>query len=131
MTDVRVQRRALLRLEFTGAVECRDVNRRAIQRRTDVARQERAVVVAVVPREAALIVRVLPELLHEGERLDRLLRVDRHLALGVAFLAAIGPKQRIREGRRVAEGVAKRLADGALRGLQLLADLVVLLPGLR
>ena len=61
----------------------------------------------------------------------RLLRVEHDLALGVDLLAAEGPQQRIGEGRRVAEGVAERLADRALCRLQLLADLVVLLPGLR
>jgi hypothetical protein len=111
---VGVQRRALVGLELVGAVECGDVDRRAVERRADVAGKERAVVVAVVPGEAALVVRVLIELRHEAYRLDGFRRVEHHLAFGVDFLAAEGPQVRIGEGRRVAEGVAERLADRVL-----------------
>src|SRR6185503_561309 len=69
--DVGVQGRALLGLEFVRAVEGRDIDRGAVQRRADVAGEERAVVVRVVPGEAALVARVLPELDHELHRLDR------------------------------------------------------------
>jgi len=53
-----------------------------------VLREERAVVVGVVPGEPALVVRVLPETGHEFHGLDGLLAVDDHLAAFVDFLAA-------------------------------------------
>src|SRR5581483_11456288 len=104
--------------------------RRAVQRRGDGAGEKSAIVVGVVPGEAALVERVLPELLHELHRLERLLRVEHHLAFLVDLLPAPGPEIRIAEGRRVAESVAERLPERAALGLQLLAGVVILLPGL-
>src|ERR1051326_1617694 len=95
--------------------------------RRDGAGEEGAVVVGVVPGEAALVERILPERLHELHRFDGLLGIQDHLAFFVDLFAAPRPEIRIAEGRRVAEGVAERLAERATLGLQLLAGVVVLL----
>src|SRR5207302_6415612 len=109
-----------------------DVDRRAVERAGDLARVERAVVVGVVPREAALVARVLPERLEELHRFDRALRVDDDLLARLVDLrAAEVPEERIGERRRIAEAVPQRLADGLALRLQLLADLAVLVPRLR
>ena len=57
------------------------------------------------------------ELMHDG------------LAVGLDLLAAPRPHVRIGEARRVAEGVAERLAERTALGLQLLGDLAIGLPG--
>src|SRR5438067_13387857 len=88
VADVVLHRRALLGLVLVGLAQRLDVNRRAVQRGGDRARKERAVVVRVVPGEAALVERVLPERLHELHGLERLLGVERNLALLVDFLPA-------------------------------------------
>ena len=59
--DVGLELRALLGLVLVGLAQRLDVDRGAVQRRRDGLRQEGAVVVGVVPGEAALVVRVLPE----------------------------------------------------------------------
>src|SRR5882724_11461586 len=106
-----------------------DVDRGAVQRRGDLAGVERAVVVGVVPREAALVAGVLPEGLHELHGFDAALAVDRHLLAGLVDLGAPEvPQQRIGEGRRVAEAVPEGLPDGLALGLELLADLAILVP---
>ena len=120
---------AFLGLELVLAIQGRDVDRSAVQRRADVA--ESGAIIVRASQASLLLVRVLPELRHEAHGLDRFLGFDDHLALRVDLLAAEGPHQRIGEGGRVAERVAERLADRVLRRLQLLADLVVLLPRLR
>src|SRR6185437_1570521 len=51
------------------------------------------------------------------------------LAVLLDFLAAERPHQGIGEGRRIAEAVAKRLADRVAVGLELLAGRLVLVPG--
>jgi hypothetical protein len=128
--DVGLQLRALLGLVLVGLAQRLDVDRGAVERGADGLRQEGAVVVGVVPGEAALVMRVLPERGHELDRLDRLLAVEHDgLAVGLDLLAAPRPQVGIAERRRVAEGVAERLADRPALGLQLLAGLAVLLPG--
>ncbi len=108
-----------------------DIDRSAVQGRRDGLRQERAVVVGVVPRQAALVAGILPEAGHELDRFDRLLGVDHdRLAVSIDLLAAPRPHVRIGEAGRVAERMAERLADRPALGLQLLAGVAVGLPGL-
>ena len=58
------------------------------------------------------------------------LGIDHHgLAVLVDLLATEAPQQRIAERRRVAEGVAERLADRQVVVLQGSADLEILVPG--
>src|SRR5437879_3563100 len=131
MPDVALHLRALLGLVLVGLAQRLDVDRRAVQGRRDRAGEKRAVVVGVVPRQAAFVERVLPEALHELDRVQGLPGLENRLPLLVDLLAAEGPQIGIAEGRRVAEGVAERLAERAALGFQLLAGVVVLLPGLR
>ena len=131
MPDVALHLRALLGLVLVGLAQRLDVDRRAVQGRRDRAGEKRAVVVGVVPRQAAFVERVLPEALHELDRVQGLLGLENRLPLLVDLLAAEGPQIGIAEGRCVAEGVAERLAERAALGFQLLAGVVVLLPGLR
>src|SRR5258706_4047627 len=86
--DVVLERRALLGLVLLGLAQRLDVDRRGIAGRRDGARQEGAVVVAVVPGEAALVVRVLPEAGHELDRVDGRLAVERDLAVTPDLRAA-------------------------------------------
>ena len=129
--DVGLELRALIGLVLVGLAQRLDIDRGAVQRRADRAREEGAVVVGVVPGEAAFVVRFLPERGHEAHRLHRLLGVERELALLVDLLAAERPQVRIAEGRRIAESVAERLADRPALGFELLAGVAVLLPGFR
>ncbi len=109
-----------------------DVDRGAVERRAELARVERAVVVGVVPSEPALVARVLPERLQELHGLERALGVDRDLLPARVDLGATEvPEERIREDGRITEAVAERLADRLALGLELLADLAILVPGLR
>src|SRR5258708_21918161 len=79
-----------------------DVDAGAVQRRRDLARVEGAIVVRVVPGQAALVAGVLPERLHELHRVDRALGVQHDLLAGLVGLgAAEGPEHGVREGRRV------------------------------
>src|SRR5437879_3762634 len=71
---------------------------------------------------------VLPEPGHELDRLDGLLAVEDHLAVGLDLLTAPRPKVRIGESRSVAEGVAECLAERPALGFELLADRAILLP---
>src|SRR6185295_6963340 len=106
--------------------------RGAVERGRDVAGVEGAVVVGVVPGQPALVAGVLPERLHELDGLDRALAVDRHLLAALIDLGAAEiPEDGIGERRRVPEGMAERLADRLAFGLELLADLAVLVPRLR
>src|SRR5262249_13587441 len=108
------------------------VDRRAVERRADLAGVERAVVVGIVPGQAALVTGVLPEGLQEFHRLERALGVDRDLlAARVDLGPAEVPEERVGEDRRITEAVAQRLPDRLALGLELLADLAVLVPGLR
>src|SRR5207247_1275716 len=109
-----------------------DVGRGAVERRADGARQERAVVVGIVPGKPAFVMGLLPECRHELDAVDGRLAVQHHgLAVLLHLLAAPGPQIRIAEGRRVAERVTERLADRTALRLELLAGFAVFLPGLR
>src|SRR5262249_56128636 len=91
-----------------------------------------AVVARIVPGEAALIERVLPEADHEFHGFDRLLAVEHHgLAVGFDFPAAPRPQIRIGKRRRVAEGVTERLPDRPAHRLELLASFAQGPPGVR
>src|SRR6266496_1967847 len=68
--DVQVERLALVVLELVLLPLGHDVDRRAVERRADLAGVEGAVVVGVVPGEAALVAGILPEGLHEFHRFD-------------------------------------------------------------
>src|SRR2546427_4170510 len=72
MPDVALHLRALLGLVLVGLAQRLDVDRRAVQGRRDRAGEKRAVVVGVVPRQAAFVERVLPEALHELDRVQGL-----------------------------------------------------------
>ena len=115
---------------LVGVAQRLDVDRSAVERGADRLRQERAVVVGVVPGEAALVMGFFPEGRHELDRVDDLLLVD---VDGLAVLLNLGaaprPQIGVAEGRRVAEGVAERLTDRPARGFELLANLAILLPG--
>src|SRR6185369_6228687 len=115
--------RALLGDVLVGVTKRLDVDRGAVERRADRLRQERAVVVGVVPGKAALVMGFLPEGGHELDRLECLLAVDDDLAFFVDLLAAPGPHIWVGERRRVAEGVAERLPNRVALRLQRLADL--------
>src|SRR5262249_22149741 len=91
---------------------------------------EGAIVVGVVPGQAALVVRFLPEFAHELDGGDGLLAVDDdRLAIGLDLLAAPGPQIGIGKSWGIAEGVAQGLADRPALGVELLADLAIGLPG--
>src|SRR4029450_3080044 len=107
-----------------------DVDGRAVERGADLAGQERAVVVGVVPGEAAFVAGVLPERRHPLDRLDGLLAVQARPALLVRLGPAEVPHQRVCPRRRVAEGVAERLADRVSLLLQLHAELAILVQRL-
>src|SRR5947208_6947738 len=129
--DVLEERLALLVLDLVLLALGHDVDRGAVERRAELARVERAVVVGVVPREPALVARVLPERLQELHGLQRALGVDRDLLPARVDLGAPEvPEERIREDGRITEAVAERLADRLALGLELLADLAILVPGL-
>src|SRR2546428_2491097 len=130
--DVLEQRLALVVLDLVLLTLGDDVDRRAVQRRADLAGVERAVVVGVVPGQAALVAALLPERLHELHRLDGPLAVDGDL---LARLVGLGPAERpehrVREGRSVAEGMAERLAIRLALLLERGEDLARLVPRLR
>ena len=122
--DVLHHRLALLVLDLIRPPLGRDVDRGSVERRRDLARQERAVVRRVVPREAALVARVLPERLHELHGLHRGRAVEHDLlARPVHLHAAEAPRERVGPRGRVAEGVAERLADRLAFLLELHPDL--------
>src|SRR2546425_8938571 len=73
MVDVLPHGLALLVLDLLLLALRHDVDRRAVERRRDLAGVEGAVVVRVVPREASLVAALLPEGLHKFHRLDRAL----------------------------------------------------------
>src|SRR5262249_36483549 len=130
--DVLIERLALVVLDLFFLALGHDVDRRAVERGADLAGVKRAVVVGVVPGPAALVAGVLPEGLEELHGLQRALGVDRDLlTAGVDLGAAEVPEERIRERGRVAEAVAQRLADRLALGLELLADVAILVPRLR
>src|SRR5438093_907417 len=75
---------------------------------------------------------VEPEPDRELHRLERLLRVDGDgPAVLLALLAAPCPHEGVPEHGRIPEGVTGGLADRVSLGLELRADLPVLLPRLR
>src|ERR1700736_4952244 len=120
--DIGLQRYTLLGDVLVRIAQRLDVDRRAIERRRDGLRQERAVVAGVVPRQAALVAGILVEGRHELDGVDRVLAVDRHrLLVGFHLLAAERPQQRIDERRRIAERMADSLAKRTALCLQLLA----------
>ena len=128
--DIAHHRLALLVLDLVLAALGRDVDRGAVERGRDLAGEERAVVVGIVPGQAALVARVLPERGHELDGLHRALAVERRLAVLVGLHAAEVPEKRIGPGRRIAEGVAQRLAVGVALPLELRGHLAQLLVGL-
>src|SRR2546427_574858 len=130
--DVLEQRLALVVLDLVLLTLGDDVDRRAVQRRADLAGVERAVVVGVVPGQAALVAAFLPERLHELHRLEGALAIDGDLLAGLVGLGpAERPEHRVREGRSVAEGVAQRLAVRLALLLEGSEDLARLVPRLR
>src|SRR5216117_1423175 len=80
--DVLDHRLALLVPDLFPLTLGHDVNRRAVQRRRNLAGMERTVVAGIVPGQPALVARVLPEGLHELHRLDGALGVDHDLLAG-------------------------------------------------
>src|SRR5579883_731347 len=128
--DVVLHRRALF-----GEVGLRlllglDIDRGAVVGQADRSRQEGAVVRRIVPGEAAGVAGVVPERHRAPDRFERLLGVQHDgLAVGLDLLAAPRPQPGIPEARRVAERVAERLADRPALGLQLLAGVLQLVPG--
>src|SRR5205807_2833194 len=120
--DVAHQRLAALVLDLVLPALGRDVDRGAVEGGADLAGEEGAVVVGVVPGQAALVAGVLPERGHELDGLRRALALDGRLAAAVGLGAAEIPQQWIGPGRRVAEGVAQRLAVGMALLLELGAD---------
>src|SRR5262249_15956026 len=98
----------------------------------DRAGNEPAVVPGIVPGEAALVVRVLPEPDHEVDGFKRLPAVERRgAAVRLNLLAAPRPQIRIGERGRVVIGVAERLADRPALRLEELARAAIFLPTLR
>src|SRR3989442_14058502 len=130
--DVGVHQGTLVGLVLLLVPQRLDVDRRAVGGRRARTGPERSVVVRVVPREAALVAGVLPEPDRELHRLDRLLGVDGDSPpVLLDLLTAPRPHERVPEHRRVPEAVPGGLADRVPLGLELLADLPVLLPRLR
>src|SRR5258705_48550 len=130
--DVLIERLALLVLDLVLLTLGDDVDRGAVERRADLPGMEGSVVVGVVPGQPALVACVFPEGLQELHGLERALGVDHDLlAARVDLGTAEVPQERIGEDWRIAEAVAQRLPDGLALGLELLADLAVLVPGLR
>ena len=120
-----------LRREVRELALGHEVDAGAVQGRTDGLAEEGTVVAAVVPGEATRIAGLLPELANELEGLARLGGVDHDLARFIDLHPAEAPQGRVGEGRRVAEGVAERLAHREVGVLHLGADREVLLPGVR
>src|SRR5712664_4624623 len=105
------------------------VDRSAVECGANRLRQERAVVVGVVPGQAALVMGFFPEGRHELDRVDDLFLIDvDSLAVLLNLGAAPRPQVGVAERRRVAECVAERLTDRPALGLELLANLAILLP---
>src|SRR5712692_2479037 len=130
--DVLDERLAPLVLDLFLLTLGYDVDGRAVQRRGNLARMERTVVESIVPGNPTLVARVLPVGLHDLNRLNGALGVDRDLLAGPVDLgAAEAPEQRIGERRRVSGAVAEGLPDGLALGLELLANLAPFVPGLR
>src|SRR5437762_3904827 len=122
--DVLPERLALLVLDLVLLTLGDDVDRRAVEGGADLARVEGAVVVRVVPGQPALVAGVLPERCEKFHRLHRALGIeDDTLAGGIRLGAPVAPQARVREGRRIAEAVSQRLADGPALGLELSACL--------
>src|SRR6185436_3402700 len=107
-----------------------DAGRVAGQR--DVGREERAVVVRVVPAEAALVEYFLPEHVVELHRLDDGLGVEHDgLPVLVDLHAAPHPHERIAPVVRVIDAVAERLPERPALRLERPARRPELVPGLR
>src|SRR5574341_1585796 len=129
VVDVLPHRLALLVLDLVLLALGDDVDGRAVEAGGDVARVEGAVVVRVVPGEPALVATLLPQRRHVLHRVDGALAVDHDLlAGGVSLRAAERPEQGVRPGRRVAEGVAERLAVGLALLLERGGRLAQLVP---
>src|SRR5262249_32961301 len=121
--DVPHQRLAALVLGLVLSPLGRGVDRRPLQRGAYLSAEERAIVVAVVPRETALVAGFLPERLHELDRLHGALAVDGRLAALVGLGAAEVPEQRVGPRRGIAEGVPQCLPVWVALLLQLRGDL--------
>src|SRR5215469_7605296 len=132
MENILPQRRAFFGQIRVGFFLRLQVNRGAVVRGTDRAREKRSVVARIVPCEAPFVATILPKAHRELYGFDRLLAVERDgLAVGLDLLAAPRPQVRVPEAGRVAERVAEGLAKGMTRGFELLAGLAVFLPGFR
>ena len=129
--DVAHHRLALVVLDLVLAALGRDVDRRAVQGGADLAAQEGAVVVGVVPGQAAFVARVLPERRHELHGVHRALAVERRLAALVGLHAPVVPQERIGPCGRVTEGVPERLPVRVTVLLELRGDLAQILVRLR
>ena len=114
-----------LRLVLLGS----EVDARAVECGRDLPRQERTVVVAVVPGRAGLVVAVLPRLdeLPHGIHEFRLVEQD-CLAVLVNLHGAMGPHVGIGETRGVTGAVSESLAKRMAGRLALLGDGVVFVP---
>src|SRR5262249_7257438 len=103
-----------------------------VVRQTDAARQEGAVVARIVPGEPAFIAALLPERHGPFDRLERFLAVQRdRLAVGLDLLAAPRPQIPVPPAPCIAEGMPAGLTDRPALGLQFLARVAQLVPGLR
>ena len=129
--DVGLQLRALLGLVLVGLAQRLDVDRGAVERRADGAatRNARLLLVSSQARPPSSCASFQNPVMNLTDSTVSLVLMTT-LPLVVDLLAAQRPQERIGERRRIAEGVAERLADRAALGLQLLADLAILLPGL-
>src|SRR6266446_6039119 len=131
VVDVLEQRLALLVLDLVLLPLGHDVDRRAVQGGADLTGVEGPVVVGVVPGEPALVAAVLPEALHELDRVERALAVEDDLLAALVGLGSPeGPQHGVGEGGGVAEGVAEGLPVGLALLLEHGEELVGLLPGL-
>src|SRR5207302_4046340 len=111
VADVLKQGLALVVLELLLLPLGHDVDAGAVESGRYLPRMEGAVVVRVVPRQPPLVAALLPEGLHELDRLDGPTAIDHDLLAGLVRLGAPeGPEHRVREGGRVTEGVAESLA---------------------
>src|SRR5205823_4843965 len=127
--DVLPEWAALVGLIVIGLALGFEINRGAVQCRRDRAGKEGAIVAGIVPSKPAFVAAFLPEGGPKFDRLERLLAVERYLAVFLDLLAAPRPQIGIEEGRRIAEAMAHGLADRLAFGLELFAGGTVLVPG--
>src|ERR1700730_7153401 len=109
-----------------------EIDGSAVERATDRAGEKRTIVAGIVPSKSTLIVGILPEPRQELDRIDRGFAVEHHrLAVCFYLFTAPRPEIGVAEGRGVAEGVAKSLADRMPVRLKLPASGPILLPSCR